>query len=410
MLQDKLLRIAFTNVVKRGTLEVVTSRGRVLKFGDRGPPQVTIRFADAGAGWALCLDPELKLGELYMDRRLLIERGTFLDFLQLVLQDSRGEFEAAPLRSLRRALTLARRISYAKPALRSGQKVAHHYNLDGRLFDLFLDSDRQYSCAYFDAPDTPLEAAQAAKKRHIIAKLLVEPGQSVLDIGSGWGGLAMSLVEWAGAGHVRGITLSEEQLAVSRRRAADRDLCDRIAFALEDYRVTPGTFDRIVSVGMFEHLGVSAYDAYFKTCRRLLKKDGIMLLHTIGRSGRPYPTNPWIARYIFPGGHLPALSEMTRAIDRAGLVVTDIEVLRLHYAYTLKAWRERFMAHWEDARQLYDERFCRTWECYLAISEAAFRFQDAVVFQVQLARRNDTVPLTRGYITAREEALRAEGS
>jgi cyclopropane-fatty-acyl-phospholipid synthase len=391
--------------VKRGTLEVVTSRGEVLKFGDSGLPQVTIRFADAGAGWALCLDPELKLGELYMNRRLLIERGTFLDFLQLVLQDSRGEFEAAPLRGLRRALTWARRIADANPAVRSSQKVAHHYNLDGRLFDLFLNSDRQYSCAYFDAPDTPLEAAQAAKKRHIIAKLLVEPGQSVLDIGSGWGGLAMSLVEWAGAGHVRGITLSEEQLAVSRRRAAERGLCDRIAFALEDYRATQGTFDRIVSVGMFEHLGVSAYDGYFKTCRRLLKKDGIMLLHAIGRSGRPYPTNPWIARYIFPGGHLPALSEMTRAIDRAGLVVTDIEVLRLHYAYTLKAWRERFMAHREDARQLYDERFCRMWECYLAISEAAFRFQDAIVFQVQLARRNDTVPLTRGYIAAREDAL-----
>jgi cyclopropane-fatty-acyl-phospholipid synthase len=406
MREDKLLQIAFGHLVKRGTLKIVTSPGQVLTIGDHGSPQVTIRFADAGAVWALCLDPELKLGELYMEQRLVVEHGSLFDFLQLVLQDSRGEFDTAPLRGLRRALRMVRGISWPNHAAGSNQKVAHHYDLRGRLFDLFLDSDRQYSCAYFDAPDTPLDDAQAAKKRHVIAKLLVEPGQSVLDIGSGWGGLAMSLVEWAGAGHVRGITLSKEQLAASRRRAADRGLSDRITFALEDYRATQGAFDRIVSVGMFEHVNVAAYDAYFNACRRLLNQDGIMLLHTIGRSGRPYPTNPWIARYIFPGGHLPALSELARAIDRAGLVITDIEVLRLHYAYTLRAWRERFMAHWDDARQLYDERFCRMWECYLAFSEAAFRFQDAVVFQVQLARRNDTVPLTRGYIAARENALK----
>jgi cyclopropane-fatty-acyl-phospholipid synthase len=251
MREDKLLRIAFAPFVKRGTLTVETSRGQVLTIGDRGSPQVTIRFADAGAVWALCLDPELKLGELYMDRRLVVEHGTLFDFLQLVLHDSRGELDAAPLRSLRRALRMVRGISWPNTTVRSGQNVAHHYDLHGRLFDLFLDGDRQYSCAYFDTPDTPLDDAQAAKKRHVIAKLLVEPGQSVLDIGSGWGGLAMSLVEWAGAGHVRGITLSEEQLAVSRRRAADRGLSDRITFALEDYRATQGTFDRIVSVVMF---------------------------------------------------------------------------------------------------------------------------------------------------------------
>ena len=406
MLASQLLRTAFTDIVKRDTLEVVTSRGRVFKVGDRGQPRVTIRFADAAAEWALCLDPELKLGELYMDGRLLIEHGTFFDFLQLVLQDSRGELEGAPLRSLRRALALARRLSRPTKPVHAKQNVAHHYDLNGRLYDLFLDTDRQYSCAYFETPDTSLEAAQSAKKRHIIAKLLVEPGQSVLDIGSGFGGLALSLVEHARAGQVRGITLSHEQLAGSRQRVADRGLADRITFALEDYRATQGSFDRIVSVGMFEHVGVSAYAAYFQACRRLLKADGVMLLHTIGRTGRPYPTNPWITRYIFPGGHLPTLSEMTPAIERSGLVVTDIEVLRLHYAYTLKAWRERFMAHWEDAKRLYDERFCRKWECYLALSEAAFRFEDAVVFQVQLARRNDAVPLTRGYIAAREAALR----
>jgi cyclopropane-fatty-acyl-phospholipid synthase len=407
MLVDQLLRTAFTSLVKRGSLEVVTSKGRVFKVGDGTAPQVAVRFTDAKAERALVLDPELRLGELYMDGRLLIEHGTIFDFLQLVLQDSHGELDSAPLQSIRQMLGLVRRVRRANDAVRSKNNVAHHYDLNGRLYDLFLDADRQYSCAYFERPDETLEAAQIAKKRHIMAKLLVEPGQSVLDIGSGWGGLGLSLVEEAGAGSVKGITLSEEQLGVSRQRAEERGLSDRVSFALQDYRDTTGSYDRIVSVGMFEHVGVASYDAYFQSCRRLLAEDGVMLLHTIGRTGMPYPTNPWITRYIFPGGHLPTLSEMTPAIERSGLVVTDIEVLRLHYAFTLKAWRERFVTHWEDAKRLYDERFCRMWECYLAMSEAAFRFEDAVVFQVQLARRNDTVPITRGYIVEREKTLAA---
>jgi cyclopropane-fatty-acyl-phospholipid synthase len=280
--------------------------------------------------------------------------------------------------------------------------VAHHYDLDRQLYELFLDGDLQYSCAYFDTPEVSLEKAQAAKKRHIIAKLLVEPGQSILDIGSGWGGLAISLAENAAAGHVRGITLSEEQLGVSRQRAAQRRLGDRVTFALEDYRSSQGTFDRIVSVGMFEHVGVHSYGTYFQTCRRLLRHDGIMLLHTIGRTGRTYPINAWMKRYIFPGAHLPTLSEMTSAIESSGLIVTDIEVLRLHYAYTLRAWRDRLVEHWDDAKRLYDERFCRMWEAYLSMCEAAFRFEDLVVYQVQLACRNDTVPITRNYIAGSE--------
>jgi cyclopropane-fatty-acyl-phospholipid synthase len=407
MLVDQLLKTAFSSLVRRGSLEVVTAKGKVFKVGDGTAPQVAVRFTDAAAERALVLDPELRLGELYMDGRFLVEHGTFFDFLQLVLQDSHGELDSAPLQSIRQMLGLVRRVQRVNDAVRAKNNVAHHYDLNGRLYDLFLDSDRQYSCAYFERPDETLEAAQVAKKRHIMAKLLVEPGQSVLDIGSGWGGLALSLVEEAGAGSVKGITLSEEQLGVSRKRAEERGLADRVAFELEDYRDTKGSFDRIVSVGMFEHVGVASYDAYFQTCRQLLAEDGVMLLHTIGRTGMPYPTNPWITRYIFPGGHLPTLSEMTPSIERSGLVVTDIEVLRLHYAFTLKAWRERFMAHWDEAKQLYDERFCRMWECYLAMSEAAFRFEDAVVFQVQLARRNDTVPLTRGYIAEREKTLGA---
>jgi cyclopropane-fatty-acyl-phospholipid synthase len=291
-------------------------------------------------------------------------------------------------------------------ATRSKHNVAHHYDLDGRLYSLFLDSDKQYSCAYFDHPDASLEEAQTAKKRHIAAKLLVDQGHSVLDIGSGWGGMGLYLSQVAGAGSIKGVTLSEEQLAVSRKRAATAGLADRVKFELEDYRATSGSFDRIVSVGMFEHVGLASYDDYFRACHRLLKDDGVMLLHTIGRSGTPYPVNPWIARYIFPGGHLPVLSEMMPAIERAGLMVTDIEILRLHYAYTLQAWRERFMAHRNEVLRLYDERFCRMWECYLAMSESAFRWQDAVVFQLQLTKRNDVVPLTRDYIAEREAALR----
>lgn len=405
MRSEKLLDLAFRRAVKHGTLEMTSAGGRRFLFGDGTDPQVSIRIADAAAQMALCLHPELKLGELFVDGRLVIEKGTILDLLQLLLQDTHGELDELPLYRLRKIRAWMKRRA-ENDAARSKRNVAHHYDLDGRLYSLFLDSDRQYSCAYFDHPDMGLEEAQMAKKRHIAAKLMVDPGHSVLDIGSGWGGMGLYLAQVAGAGSVKGVTLSEEQLEASRKRAATACLQDRVRFELQDYRVTQGSFDRIVSVGMFEHVGVSSYDAYFQTSRRLLKEDGVMLLHTIGRSGTPYPTNPWITKYIFPGGHLPVLSEMMPAIERAGLIVTDIEILRLHYAYTLQAWRERFMAHREEVLRLYDERFCRMWECYLAMSESAFRWQDAVVFQLQLARRNDVVPLTRDYIAEREAALK----
>ena len=405
MLSEKLLDLAFTRAVKHGSLELVTAGGRRSTFGDGAEPQVSIRLTDAPAQMALCLHPELKLGELFVEGRLVIEQGTMLDLLQLLLQDTHGRLDELPLKRLRRIRNWMMRRA-ENDASRSRRNVAHHYDLDGRLYSLFLDGDRQYSCAYFDHPDASLEEAQAAKKRHIAAKLLVDRGHSVLDIGSGWGGMGLYLAQVAGAGSVRGVTLSEEQLEASRRRSATACLQDRVRFELEDYRATSGTFDRIVSVGMFEHVGVPSYDAYFQACRRLLKEDGVMLLHTIGRSGTPYPTNPWITKYIFPGGHLPVLSEVMPSIERAGLIVTDIEVLRLHYAYTLKAWRERFLAHREEVLRLYDEGFCRMWECYLAMSESAFRWQDAVVFQLQLARRNDVVPVTRDYIAEREAKLK----
>jgi cyclopropane-fatty-acyl-phospholipid synthase len=405
MLSEKLLTTAFTRAVRSGTLKMITAGGREFTFGDGGEPRVTFRFTDAAAQLALCLHPELKLGELFVDGRLVIERGTIFELLQLVLQEAHGDLGRLPLRRLRKIRTLMQRRN-ENNASRSKRNVAHHYDLDGRLYALFLDSDRQYSCAYFDHPNATLEEAQLAKKRHIAAKLLVDPGQRVLDIGSGWGGLGLYLGQVAGAGYVRGITLSEEQLELSRKRAATAGMPERVRFELEDYRATTGSFDRIVSVGMFEHVGPSSYDTYFSACHNLLEDDGVMLLHTIGRTGTPYPTNPWIERYIFPGGHLPILSEIMPAIERSGLIVTDVEILRLHYAMTLEKWRERFMEHRDEVKRLYDERFCRMWECYLAMSESAFRFQDAVVFQIQLAKRNDTVPLTRDYIAEREAALK----
>jgi cyclopropane-fatty-acyl-phospholipid synthase len=275
-----------------------------------------------------------------------------------------------------------------------------------RLYSLFLDADRQYSCGYFESADQSLDDAQLAKKRHLAAKLLLEKDHRVLDIGCGWGGLALYLAEFAGA-HVKGITLSKEQHAVAQQRAAERQLSSQIDFQLEDYRDAQGRFDRIVSVGMFEHVGLNHYEAFFRKCRDLLADDGVMLLHSIGRSEGPGITNPWIAKYIFPGGYIPALSEVLPYVERAGLLVTDIEILRLHYAETLKSWRERFLAHKEDVERLYDPRFVRMWEFYLACAEMNFRDHAAMVFQLQLTKRQNVVPITRDYILHEERRLRA---
>src|SRR5581483_3988160 len=284
--------------------------------------------------------------------------------------------------------------------------VAHHYDLDGRLYSLFLDADRQYSCAYFEKPDQSLDDAQLAKKRHLAAKLRLNRDQRVLDIGCGWGGLGLYLAEFAGA-KVTGVTLSQEQHAIANSRAVEKSLSDRAKFELRDYRDVEGPFDRIVSVGMFEHVGVNFYDTYFKKCASLLDRDGVMVLHSIGRSEGPGVTNPWIAKYIFPGGYIPSLSEVLPVIERSGLLVTDIEILRLHYAETLKAWRERFLAHRDEVERIYDQRFVRMWEFYLASSEMSFREQNMMVMQIQLAKRQGVVPMTRDYIAREESRLRA---
>jgi cyclopropane-fatty-acyl-phospholipid synthase len=342
-----------------------------------------------------------------MDDRLHVEGGDIADMIALFLGNTaNGVVVPWPAHVVRFWRLLVRRIAQHNVGARARQNVAHHYDLDGRLYSIFLDADRQYSCAFFEAADQSLDEAQLAKKRHIAAKLLVEPGTRILDIGSGWGGLALYLAERAGA-EVTGITLSQEQLAVARGRAAERGLEHPPQFRLQDYRAVEETFDRIVSVGMFEHVGVGFYRRFFRHAAKLLADDGVMLLHSIGRTEGPGATNPWTAKYIFPGGYIPALSEVIPAVEKSGLVITDIEILRLHYAETLKAWRQRFHARREEVLALYDERFFRMWDFYLAGSEMSFRYNGMMVMQIQIAKRHDAVPLTRDYIAERERALRA---
>jgi cyclopropane-fatty-acyl-phospholipid synthase len=394
---DQILHRVLAALINTGTLHVTTARGAAFTVGNGTGRPIAVRFATKEAQLGVLLDPDLKLGQAYMNGGFVIEDGSIADLLTLVLSqdcsDNPPRWTSPPwvLRYLRR------RIQQFNARDRARKNVAHHYDLSAKLYSLFLDADRQYSCAYFETPHQALDEAQLAKKRHLAAKLLVPSDSRVLDIGSGWGGLALYIAETCGA-RATGITLSTEQLVLSRGRATEADLSDRVEFFLQDYRDVTDNFDRIVSVGMFEHVGVGFYGTFFRKCADLLADDGVFLLHSIGRSERPGITNPWIARYIFPGGYIPALSEVLPAIERAGLLVTDIEILRLHYADTLKAWRERFLAHREAVEQLYDECFVRMWEFYLAASEAAFRMQAMMTFQIQMTKRQDIVPLTRDYI------------
>jgi cyclopropane-fatty-acyl-phospholipid synthase len=402
---DRLLLIFLSRFIRQGSLDVTTAAGNVYTFGDGSGAPVSVRLTNATAQRAVLLDPELRLGEAYMDGSLVVERGSIADLLEILFRQERiaAPTWALPPRAIRHSF---RRVQQFNPRSRSRRNVAHHYDLDGRLYQLFLDADQQYSCAYFESERQSLDDAQLAKRRHLAAKLRVAPGATVLDIGCGWGGLALYLAETAKA-RVTGITLSKEQHARATERALERGQAQQASFRLEDYRDVGGRFDRIVSVGMFEHVGVGFYDTYFRKCAQLLADDGVFLLHTIGRSSSPAVTNPWIAKYIFPGGYIPALSEVLPAIERARLVVTDVEILQLHYAETLKAWRARFLAHREQAERLYDERFVRMWEFYLASSEMAFRESDMVVFQIQMAKRKGVVPQTRDYIGQEEARLRA---
>ena len=391
-------------LIKRGELTLIDAQGGVHTVGNPATgPKVAIRLRDPVLHFSLFFNPRLRLGEAYMDGLLTVENGRVYDLLDLIARNlgegTVGWFDRWKIR----AAMLWRRVRQANRRPQSRRNVAHHYDLSGALYDLFLDADRQYSCAYFLDPQMDLETAQLAKKRHIAAKLLLRPGDSVLDVGSGWGGLAAYLSE-VGAGEVTGITLSQEQLAHAQRMIKEQGFDSKVKFHLRDYREQTGRFDRIVSVGMFEHVGVPNYETFFRKIGELLADDGVALIHTIAHRGPPFPTNAWIQKYIFPGGYTPSLSEMLPAIEAAGLWVTDIEILRLHYAETLRHWRQRFLANRERAARLYDERFCRMWEFYLAGCEAAFRYQGQMVAQIQIAKSIDTVPLDRDYIAAWESA------
>jgi cyclopropane-fatty-acyl-phospholipid synthase len=394
-----LLHRALTPVVKTGRLAFAFADGRAFELGDGSGPLVKVRFTDARAPWALLLDPDLMTGELFTDGRLVVDQGSVYDFLELVLRHGDEAPPSASAGLLDRLRNVIRTLSGGNDPRRSRRNVQHHYDLDDRMYALFLDPEWQYSCAYFEHAGQSLADAQVAKMRHIAAKLALSGGERVLDIGCGWGGMACHLAEAAHAGLVFGVTLSEEQIRGARARAAARGLADRVRFDLRDYRAVSGTFDRIVSVGMFEHVGLAHYQTFFDTCRGYLADDGVMLLHTIGTADAPSLTNPWITKHIFPGGHLPSLSQILPAVERAGLIVTDVEVLRLHYAETLRAWRAAFLARRAEAAALLGERFCRMWEYYLSMAETAFRCERVVVFQIQLSRRVDRLPITRDYMT-----------
>ena len=400
----------FQGVVERlvriGNLTITDPDGTEHTFGDGTGEPLAIVLRTHSAQNAIMLNPWLGVPEAYMNGELDIVRGDVLALLKLAYTNFESGADIPTWTKIFDNLRIGlRRLHQINTAGRAKRNVQRHYNLSGDLYRLFLDADMQYSCAYFERPDATLEEAQLAKKRHIAAKLAVEPGQRVLDIGCGWGGLGLYLARTLGA-EVLGVTLSDEQHAVAVERARRQGLEDRVRFEITDYRALDEQFDRIVSVGMFEHVGINHYHTYFEQAARLLKRDGVMVLHSIGRSGPPAATDTFIRKYIFPGGYIPALSEVLPHIERAGLVVTDVEILRLHYAETLKHWRERFMANRAKAVEIYDERFARMWEFYLAGSEAAFRWQDMVVFQIQLARKNDVLPLTRDYIARNEETIR----
>ncbi len=397
---------AFGRLVRHGRLELRWPDGTRSVLGTDAQPFAAVAIRDKATIRRLLLNPALAVGEAYMDGALEPVGCTIYDVLEVLIMNLAQGGSMPALRVSQLGRKLIRRLSQFNPAGRARRNVAHHYDLSCELYSLFLDEDWQYSCAYFARGDETLEAAQVAKKRHIAAKLLLDrPDLTVLDIGCGWGGMALTLAQDYGA-KVTGITLSVEQLARARARAEAAGLSHRVRFELLDYRAVEQQFDRVVSVGMFEHVGVTHYRTFFNTLQRCLTDDGVALMHFIGSAAPPAATNPWLAKYIFPGGYSPSLSEVMPGIEASGLIATDIEVLRLHYARTLRHWRERFEHNRDTVKALYDERFCRMFEFYLAGCELSFRYSGEVVFQVQMSRQLTTVPLTRDYIGRAERAGR----
>ena len=406
-LLDKLLR----RLIVRGELVITDASGTTHRYGEPDPDlgRIAIRFRDRRLPRDLVRDYRLATAEAYMDGRLTFDEGDIAGLVMLASANRPWESRSPPSHSWRsRAATRLR--NWAKPndRRRARRHVAHHYDIGNALYRLFLDEDLQYSCAYFTDPSVGLEQAQRDKKAHIAAKLHLKPGQKVLDIGCGWGGTALYLHRRYDV-DVLGVTLSEEQLALARERAREAGVADRVRFALRDYREIEGRFDRIVSIGMFEHVGAAHYDAFFGKCRDLLAEDGVMMLHTIGRFDRPKSGEPFADKYIFPGYHLPNLSQIIQASERARLVSTDVETLRLHYAHTLRHWLDRTRAHRAEIEAMYDARFVRMWEVYLAGAMAMFAHGAGCVFQVQYVRDRRALPITRDYLFEEERRLRGEG-
>ena len=397
-----------SKMIRDGALVYEDPGGRSHVFGDGSEPAVHIKVHKRSLEWLIALDPALKIGEAFMEGGFTIEKGTLEDLVVLIARNH----QYLERHWLVRLVTfLGRRGRWLKqhnPIHLAKRNVAHHYDLSGRLYDLFLDRDRQYSCAYFTHPHDDIEQAQHDKKRHLAAKLRLDEGAAtLLDIGSGWGGLGLYLAKVSGAS-VTGVTLSEEQHKLSRKRAEDAGLGGKVDFRLQDYRTLDSRFDRIVSVGMFEHVGKRNYPEFFRKLHALLKDDGVAVLHTIARFNEPGPIHPFIRKYIFPGADVPTLSEMLPEIEKSGLLVTDIEVLRLHYAETLRLWRERFNENRAAIAELYDERFCRMWEAYLVGCEMGFRYQGLMNVQIQMVRDQNALPITRDYMVDWERRQEAE--
>ncbi len=402
----QLLPRLLAKMIQTGSLTLIGPDGAAQTFGGINPgPQVTLRIVDPALDRKLLLNPELRLAEAYMDGALEVDRGQLRDLLRLFKLNKGGLNRSAGQAPIRRLAKLAKRISRNNP-IRARRNAAAHYDIGNDLYRLFLDTDMQYSCAYFPEGTETLEQAQLAKKRHIAAKLRLAPGQRVLDIGCGWGGMALYLAQVAEV-EVLGVTLAEEQLALARERAEAAGLGDRVRFALQDYRSVAEDFDRIVSVGMFEHVGVAQMPTYFRTVRNRLTEDGVALIHSIMRMGAPGVTDPFTAKYIFPGGYIPALSETLTAVERSRLWLQDCEIWRKHYGFTLAEWAKRFEANRDKAKAMYDERFCRMWELYLAGAESSFMTGRMAVMQLQLGRERDAAPVTRDYLAAETERLKA---
>ena len=380
-----------------GTLEIIDHKDFKHKYGSSNPV-VTIKLKNKSIERKLFLNPSLYIGEAYMNNELIIERGSIEDLLSLVTNCYDDFISNNKFYKFYEYLSsVFMPFQQINQLVNSKKNVAHHYDIDENLYKLFLDKDMQYSCAYFHNPNISLEQAQKDKKQHIIKKLQIDQNMNVLDIGCGWGGMAIEIAKSTGA-RVKGITLSENQFKTASERAQKEGLSEKVKFALQDYRNEKQTYDRIVSVGMFEHVGIKYFKTYLKKANDILKDNGVFLLHTIGQRGKPTATSPWIRKYIFPGGYIPSLSEIMNETQKLNINVTDIEVLRLHYAHTLSHWYKNVLDNKEKIIKMFDDRFFRMWEFYLLASKYSFVNMGNVVFQIQIAKNINNLPLTRNYI------------